>query len=71
MKASKNRDRLHGICPSCKTDTHFTWLGIQRWPEKVALSAGLPRKQTMWQCDNCVTSVMEESIIPISPKVSA
>lgn len=71
MKISKNQTECYGICPSCNVNTSFTLLGIQRWPEKVAKSAGLPLEQSMWQCDNCITSVMGDSILPQSPNMSA
>ena len=54
---------LHrSTCPSCGAETSFQFLGIQRWPEKVAESLGLPAEQSMWQCSTCHTSLMEESI---------
>ena len=62
------QDEKHGICPSCQNKTEFTLLGIQRWPKKVALSAGLTMEQAMWQCSHCITSVMEDSIIHDLPQ---
>ena len=53
---------LHGVCPSCGKTTEFDLLGIQRWPERVAKKAGLPLEQTMWQCRNCETTLMETSL---------
>ena len=52
----------YGICPSCGAKTAFDLLGIQRWPERVAKAAGVPEEQTVWQCRNCHTTLMEMSI---------
>ena len=52
----------YGVCPSCGKTTEFDLLGIQRWPERVAKKAGLPQEQTVWQCRNCETTLMEASL---------
>ncbi|MGB7339509.1 MAG: hypothetical protein WBC91_11510 [Phototrophicaceae bacterium] len=52
----------HGICPSCGEETPFDLLGIQAWPEAVAKITGLPAIQTVWQCRNCDTTLMEPSL---------
>jgi ribosomal protein L37AE/L43A len=53
-----------GVCPSCGQATKFDLLGVQRWPEAVAKKAGLPMEQTIWQCRNCETTLMEASLEP-------
>ncbi|MDQ7027925.1 MAG: hypothetical protein Q9P44_20485 [Anaerolineae bacterium] len=53
---------LFGICPSCGANTEFSLLGIQRWPERVAKKAGLPLEQSLWQCCNCDTTLMDASL---------
>ena len=56
---------LHdGICPSCGEETSFDLVGIQQWPEKVAEATGLPAIQTMWQCRDCDTTLLEASLKP-------
>ena len=55
---------LQGVCPSCGKHTTFDLLGVQRWPERVAKKAGLPIEQTMWQCRNCQTTLMQASLEP-------
>lgn len=52
----------YGICPSCGEKTPFDLLGIQSWPEKVAEAAGFSSVQTVWQCRNCDTTLMEPSL---------
>jgi rubredoxin len=57
------RPILHyGTCPSCGEKTSFDLLGIQSWPEKVAQAAGFPAIQTVWQCRNCDTTLLEPSL---------
>lgn len=63
-----NIDETHpmmhnGTCPSCAQVTGFDFLGVQQWPERVAQLAGIPAKQTVWQCQKCLTTLMEASII--------
>jgi ribosomal protein L37AE/L43A len=52
----------HGTCPSCQKMTDFNLLGVQLWPESIAKAAGVPVEQTVWQCRNCDTTLMENSI---------
>jgi len=57
------RPILHyGICPSCHEEASFDLIGIQRWPDNVAKAAGLAPVQTVWQCRNCDTTLMEQSL---------
>lgn len=48
-----------GFCPTCEQPTHFTYLGEQRWPEKVAAKLGLPAVMLQWTCECCHTTVTE------------
>ncbi|MEM9955743.1 MAG: hypothetical protein AAF846_29355 [Chloroflexota bacterium] len=52
----------HGICPSCEEETEFDLAGIQVWPEAVAEKVGVAAVQTVWQCRNCDTTLMEPSL---------
>jgi len=52
----------HGTCPTCNEKTSFDLIGIQNWPEKVAKLAGFAATQTIWQCRNCDTTLMEPSL---------
>lgn len=52
----------YGTCPSCQAKTSFDLIGIQRWPEAVAKATGLPMEQSVWQCRNCHTTLMEASL---------
>lgn len=51
-----------GTCPSCQKEASFDLIGIQRWPDNVAKAAGLSPIQTVWQCRNCDTTLMEDSL---------
>ncbi len=52
----------YGTCPSCGEKASFDLVGIQHWPEKVAKATGFPAIQTVWQCRNCDTTLMEASL---------
>jgi hypothetical protein len=60
---SSQNQQHHGTCPSCGAQTSFNLLGVQRWPERVAKAAGMPIEQTIWQCINCQTTLMERSLV--------
>ncbi len=47
----------NGICPSCHTPTKFTFVGIQKWPERVAVSLGIDREVSLWECHACHTTL--------------
>jgi ribosomal protein L37AE/L43A len=69
MSAETNKTSpitLQGVCPSCGKTTTFDLLGVQRWPERVAKKSGLPMEQTMWQCRNCATTLMQASLEPVT-----
>ena len=46
-------------CPSCGEQAHFTFLGEQRWPEKVAQALGIPTLVQQWICSACHTTFTE------------
>jgi hypothetical protein len=48
-----------GHCPTCGQETHFIFLGEQRWPEKVAAKLGLPAVMLQWSCESCHTTLSE------------
>ncbi len=48
-----------GLCPTCGHETHFIFLGEQRWPEKVAAKLGLPPVMLQWSCESCHTTLSE------------
>ena len=48
-----------GYCTTCETDTHFVFLGEQRWPEKVAAKLGFSPVMLQWTCQCCNTTVSE------------
>jgi len=48
-----------GQCPTCGEQTHFIFLGQQRWPEKVAAKLGLPPVMLQWSCERCHTTLSE------------
>lgn len=48
-----------GMCPTCGCEATFTFVGEQRWPEKVARAAGLPVVTQLWTCNCCNTTLAE------------
>lgn len=52
----------YATCPSCGEKSSFDLIGIQYWPEAVAKATGFPAIQTVWQCRNCDTTLMEPSL---------
>lgn len=52
----------YATCPSCGEKTSFDLIGLQHWPERVVKSTGFPAIQTVWQCRNCNTTLMEPSL---------
>ncbi len=46
-------------CPSCGERAWFTFLGEQRWPEKVAQALGMPTVVEQWLCGACQTTITE------------
>jgi hypothetical protein len=44
-------------CPSCGAMTVFTFIGVQRWPRRVAQMMGTKETITLWKCGNCQTTI--------------
>lgn len=44
-------------CPTCHTETVFTFVGQQTWPEAVAKSLDMPPVVNLWRCENCHTTI--------------
>jgi hypothetical protein len=49
-------------CPSCDQYTAFTFLGEQRWPEKVAEKLGIPAVVEQWLCGTCHTTITNPNL---------
>ncbi|MCU0497669.1 MAG: phage terminase large subunit family protein [Anaerolineae bacterium] len=43
-------------CPTCGHYSAFTWIGEQRYPERVAKITGID-KVNLWRCEHCMTTV--------------
>jgi|GEM_PF-1501613 len=61
VMAEKQQPKLFikANCPSCRTETKFTFLGVQEWHPEVAAKFGVPSKINLYRCDSCDTSVNE------------
>ncbi len=44
-------------CPTCGAHTQFTFIGVQRWPERVAAQLDIPADSALWQCGHCLTTL--------------
>jgi hypothetical protein len=55
--------RILAICPSCRHQGYFAWLGDQRWPEAVAQRLGVPSVVSLWSCPHCSTTVSELALV--------
>jgi len=51
-----------GHCPSCDEHTAFTFIGEQRWPEKVAEKLGIPAVVQQWLCGKCHTTITNPNL---------
>ena len=47
------------VCPTCGEWAHFTFLGEQRWPPRVAAALGLSEVMLQWTCSKCHTTISE------------
>jgi len=54
--------RCTATCPSCKADGEFIYRGVQYWPDAL-VDEKRPPAQVMWECGNCHTAVLDESLI--------
>ncbi len=44
-------------CPSCHQVTRFTFIGLQRWPRKVAETMGTDEVTRLYKCGHCQTTI--------------
>jgi len=49
-------------CPSCGQLAEFTYLGAQRWPQRLVELTGVPPVIYLWICGNCHTTVSEPAV---------
>lgn len=54
--------RRSARCPSCGKLTEFTFLGVQRWPARVAEAAGISPVVNLWDCHSCHSTISEPSM---------
>ncbi|MDX1991789.1 MAG: hypothetical protein SF029_05345 [bacterium] len=47
----------HAICPNCRHDAHFAYIGDQHWPEEVAQKRGIAQVMRLYTCSECGTTV--------------
>lgn len=50
---------VEASCPSCGSWTLFTWIGVQRWPPRVAAALKTGLSTNLWRCESCLTTVSE------------
>ena len=51
-----------GHCPTCGQQTHFSFLGEQRWSQRLVEATGCPPVTYLWTCENCHTTVSDADI---------
>jgi hypothetical protein len=49
-------------CPSCGQLAEFTYLGAQRWPQRLVELTGMPPVIHLWICGHCHTTVSEPEV---------
>jgi hypothetical protein len=54
---------IEGECPSCGYRGSFKHIGSQVWPEEVAAHLGVPSQIELYQCENCLTTISEPSLL--------
>jgi hypothetical protein len=47
-------------CPTCRAQKGFTFMGEQRWPERVAKQLGTASIVMLWRCEACQTTITIE-----------
>ena len=57
------REKVGGECPSCGLHSEFTLLGIQTWPQAVAVRINSPQRVGLYECGSCQTSVNELTLL--------
>jgi len=55
---------LDALCPTCHRASHFTKIGEQNWPPKVAEATGLPPLIHLYRCGECHTTVSHVDLSP-------
>jgi hypothetical protein len=50
------------VCPTCRQETDFKFLGEQRWPARLVEKLGIPPVSLMWTCSNCHTTLSEPEV---------
>jgi hypothetical protein len=45
------------ICECCGETTVFVFIGVQKWPEQLALVMGISTDTLLWQCSQCHTTI--------------
>ncbi|MBZ0277775.1 MAG: hypothetical protein K8I60_16635 [Anaerolineae bacterium] len=49
-------------CPTCDQWAEFTYLGAQRWPQRLVDLTGVPPVIFLWQCGHCLTTLSEPQV---------
>ncbi|MCB9450907.1 MAG: hypothetical protein H6672_05675 [Anaerolineaceae bacterium] len=49
-------DTRSGYCESCGQEVEFTYLGAQRWPQRLVELTGVPPVTYLWVCGCCSTT---------------
>ena len=52
---------IRALCPSCKQQADFYFIGTQQWPERVAKLLGKSTITTLWRCSHCRTTLSFDS----------
>lgn len=57
MSNETSHTPVMATCPSCGAATVFTFIGVQRWPRRVAQLTGTKETITLWKCGSCQTTI--------------
>lgn len=49
-------------CPSCGEMAEFSYLGAQRWPQRLVELTGIPPVVHLWVCGSCHTTLSEPQV---------
>lgn len=49
--------QIESNCPSCGNDSHFKFIGEQKWSEAVAAKLGVPTIINLYNCDKCQSTL--------------
>ena len=61
-------DPFEADCPSCHHHATFTFIGQQKFPEKVAQKIGLPSVIFLWHCSECQTTLSHIELSKCDPQ---